>query len=345
MQPAIVRTIAGAVLALATTTASAQGAGTGTADNLGKAVPPDVLEAIKKATAVTKIFPVNPGEKFSGQVLKADEIVFAPGATLTLTNLNVPFIVIAAKRWKFADAAVTTKIERDPTVKSLAGSDGGAGGNGADGQGEVNRRGNDGGAGAPGQSGGDGETKSIPHIYLVAGDLTTPKGEPLPGFLRLTLVALGIDGGNGGTGGKGGNGGRGARGKEGATSAFDCKEGPGQGGTGGPAGQGGQGGRGGNATDGSEITVVGTKAVTELFSYARIFNDGGFGGRAGRPGAPGQVGRGGGQAPSNGWCKSGQPGDAGGYPEPLDQGTRGPGKDGAKGDTTLITVKDLSPVF
>lgn len=69
MKPAIVRAIAGAVLAIATTTASAQGTGTGTADNLGKAVPPDVLEAIKKASAVTKIFPVNPGEKFSGQVL------------------------------------------------------------------------------------------------------------------------------------------------------------------------------------------------------------------------------------------------------------------------------------
>lgn len=345
MKIQLIRAIAALALAAAATTAAQQGNGTGTADNLGKAVPPDVLEAIKKATAVTKVFPVNPGEKFAGQVLKADEIVFAPGATLTLTNLDVPFIVIAVKRWKFADATITTKIERDLTAKSRVGSDGGLGGNGADGQGEVNRRGADGASGAPGQSGSDGETKSMPHIYLVAGDLTTPKGEPLPGFLRLTLVAPGIDGGNGGTGGKGGNGGRGARGKEGATSAFDCKEGPGQGGTGGPAGQGGLGGKGGNATDGADITVVGTKAVNELFSYARIFNDGGFGGRAGRPGAPGQVGRGGAQAPSNGWCKSGQPGDAGVYPEPLDQGTRGPGSDGAKGDTTLITVKDLSPIF
>ena len=324
--------------------ASAQNSA-GSADNLGKAVPPDVLEAIRNATDVKKIYPINPGEKFAGQVLKADEIVFAPGATLTLTNLDVPFIVIAAKRWKFADAAVTTKIERDPTVKSKSGGDGGIGANGADGQGEVNRRGNNGANGATGQPGGDGETKKMPHIYLVAGELTTPKGEPLPGFLRLTLVALGIDGGNGGTGGKSGNGGRGARGKEGASSAFDCKEGPGQGGTGGFTGQGGQGGKGGDATDGADITIVGTKAVNELFSYARIFNDGGFGGRAGRPGAPGQVGRGGQQASSNGWCKSGQPGDAGGYPEPLDLGTRGAGKDGEKGDTTLITVKNLAPIF
>lgn len=324
---------------------SAQVPGTGSADNLGKALPPDVLEAIKKATDVKKIFPVNPNEKFAGQVLRADEIVFAPGATLTLTNLNVPFIVIAAKRWKFADATVTTKIERDPSVRPQPGADGGVGNNGANGQGEVNRRGNDGGAGTVGGLGGDGESKVMPHIYLVSGDMTTPKGEPLPGFLRLTLLALGIDGGNGGSGGKGGSGGQGARGKEGATSGFDCKEGPGQGGTGGVAGQGGQGGKGGSATDGAEITVVGTKPVTELFSYARIFNDGGYGGRAGRPGAPGQVGRGGSNAPGNGWCKSGQPGDAGGYPEPIDQGSRGPGKDGIKGETTLITVKDLSPIF
>lgn len=345
MKSAIVRAIASAALVTITALANAQSVGTGIADNAGKAIPPDVLEAIKKASAVTKIFPVNPGEKFSGQVLKADEIVFAPGATLTLTNLNAPFIVIAARRWKFADATITTKIERDPSARAMNGSEGGLGANGADGQGEVDRRGNNGQNGNPGQPGGDGETKTVPHIYLIAGDLTTPKGDPLPGFLRVSLVALGIDGGNGGNGGKGGNGGRGARGKEGATSAFDCKEGPGQGGTGGTAGQGGQGGKGGDGTDGSDITVVGTKPVTELFSYARIFNDGGFGGRPGRPGAPGQIGRGGLQATSNGWCKSGSPGDAGGYPDPLDQGTRGPGKDGSKGDTTLITVKDLSPIF
>ncbi|MFC5460728.1 hypothetical protein [Massilia niabensis] len=337
--------LVGAVFACWVSSAIAQDNNLGTAENLGKAVPPDVLDAIKKATSVTTVFPVNPGEKFAGQVLKADEIVFAPGATLTLTNLKVPFIVIAAKRWKFADATITTKIERDPSVKGSNGMPGATGGNGLDGSGEVNRRGNDGVRGEAGKLGADGQELKMPHIYLVAGDLTSPKGEPLPGFLRLTLVALGIDGGAGGNGGKGGNGGRGAGGKKGATSGFDCKDGPGRGGTGGVAGQGGQGGKGGNGSDGAAITVIGPKPATELFSYARIFNDGGVGGRAGRPGAPGQVGRGGGAAPRNGWCGSGQPGDAGDYPDPLDQGTRGPGSDGAKGQTTLITVNNLSPIF
>lgn len=316
-----------------------------TADNLGKAVPPDVLEAIEKASVVTTVFPVNPGEKFAGQVLKADELVFAPNATLTLTNVNAPFIVIAAKRWKFADALRTTRIELDRTVKARDGGTGAPGDNGPKGEGEVNRRGNDGVAGDPGKPGGDGETMSIPNIYLIAGELTSPQGEPLPGYLRLTLNAIGFDGGNGGTGGRGGNGGRGAQGKIGATSGFDCKEGPGPGGTGGAAGRGGQGGRGGDGTDGADITVVGTSSVNELFSYVRILNDGGFGGRAGRPGAPGRVGLGGASAGVNGWCRSGKPGDSGEYPEPPDLGSRGDGDDGVKGDTVLITVQDLSPVF
>jgi hypothetical protein len=311
----------------------------------GDAIPADVIEAIANATGSTTIYPVNPGEVFDGQILKADEIVFAPGATLTLTNGDAPFIVIAAKRWKFADATINTRIEVDRTIPAKAGANGNPGSNGADGQGEVNRRGNDGAAGGPGQSGADGESKPIPHIYLIAGELTSPEGEPLPGYLRLSLLAVGKDGGDGGAGGKGGNGGPGARGKEGATSLFDCKEGPGQGGTGGAAGQGGQGGRGGNASDGAHITIIGTGAVNELFSYARIINEGGYGGRAGRTGIPGKVGAGGRAAPGNGFCGAGRPGDAGDYPSPPDLGSRGAGDDGGKGATTLISVKSLTPVF
>ena len=279
---------------------NAQTPGTGSADNVGKALPPHVLDAISKATDVQKLYPVNPGEKFAGTVLKADEIVFAPGASLTLTNLNTPFIVIVAKRWKFADSSILTKVQLDPTAKALSGTDGGAGNNGSNGQGEVNRNGNPGNPGGGGGSGSDGESRNVPHIYFVAGDMTTPKGEPLPGFLRLAVIANGTDGGAGGGGGKGGTAGNGARGKEGADSLVDCKEGPGVGGMGGIASQGGQGGKGGSGANGSDITFIGTKQVTELFSYARIFNDGGFGGRPGRPGTTGTPGNGGGAAPSNG---------------------------------------------
>ena len=104
---------------------NAQTPGTGSADNVGKALPPHVLDAISKATDVQKLYPVNPGEKFAGTVLKADEIVFAPGASLTLTNLNTPFIVIVAKRWKFADSSILTKVQLDPAAKATSGIDGG----------------------------------------------------------------------------------------------------------------------------------------------------------------------------------------------------------------------------
>ena len=337
-----------AVLAIAaaaaiTTSAQSQTA-TGAADNLGKALPPDVLAAIQKATEVRKLFPVNSGEKFSGQILKADEIVFAPGATLTLTALDAPYIAIIAKRWKFADATVLTKLIATGSP-APSGADGGAGADTPAAQGETGRRGHDGAGGGAGLLGADGQRRTLPHIYLIAGDFSTPKGEPLPGFLRMSLIAVGIDGGSGGKGGKGGKGGAGASGKVGATSAVDCKEGPGPGGNGGTAGQGGQGGRGGDGSDGADITMIGTKAVNEIFSYVRIFNDAGYGGREGRAGSPGQGGARGSGAGRNGWCGPSDPGNVGVDPVPIDLGTRGPGKDGAKGDTTLITVKDLSPIF
>lgn len=314
------------------------------AENIGKAIPSNVLDALKKAKEIKKIFPVNSGERFDGQILKADEIIFAPGSTLTITNTNVPFIVISAKRWKFADAAVTSKIMIAPTSADR-GEEGSNGIDGTDGAGEVNRRGNNGSPGLPGKPGGDGGTLSLPHIYLIAGDITSPNGEPLPGFLRFVIAAAGFDGGDGGAGGNGGNGGKGAQGKKGATSVVDCSSGAGPGGTGGDAGQGGKGGNGGNGTDGADITIVGTSSVNEIFSYARIFNEGGYGGRPGRSGLPGRVGKGGLQAGSNGWCKSSLPGDAGNYPEPIDLGDGEPGGNGKKGDVTLITVKDLYPVF
>ncbi|WP_180264652.1 hypothetical protein [Klebsiella variicola] len=316
----------------------------GAVKNLGEAIPSDVLQALKNATDVKKVFPVNPGERFDEQILKADEIIFAPGATLTITDTNAPFIVISAKRWKFADAGVTSQIKIAATQASK-GAKGDNGENGSDGKGEVNRRGNDGAPGLPGKPGRNGESLSQPHIYLIAGEITSPNGEPLPGFLRLTILSSGSNGGDGGTGGKGGDGGTGAPGKKGATAAFDCSSGPGKGGTGGNAGQGGQGGNGGDGSNGSDITIVGTRSVNELFSYARIFNEGGFGGRPGRPGQPGKIGKGGLQASPNGWCKSGNPGDPGGYPEIEDLGYGEAGKDGNKGDVILITVKDLTPIF
>jgi hypothetical protein len=314
-------------------------------DSISNALPDDVLQAIKSAASFTKIFPVNPGDSFDSQILRVDEIVFSAGGSLTLSRNDFPFIAIVAKRWKFADPNAGSKIELSRGLTARNGEKGGVGRDGFQGTGENDRHGNPGEAGGPGGAGGDGETLHRPHLYLIASDITSPTGDPLPGFLRFSIIGMGVNGGDGGPGGSGGNGGKGANGKQGASAAFDCKEGAGRGGKGGDAGQGGQGGRGANGGNGADITIIGTDDVNEVFSYARILNEGGYGGRAGRSGVPGKVGSGGFGGGSNGWCKSGPSGDSGNYQFPQDLGTRGAGEDGTRGDVTLIGVKTFAPIF
>ncbi|MGZ0703535.1 hypothetical protein [Pseudomonas piscis] len=312
---------------------------------LEKALPPEIAKAIKDAPLTRTIYPVSGEESFTGQILKADELVFQQDSRLVLKSLEAPWIVIAAKKWKFLKPNSPTKIERDRYVSVQNGADGDTGPNGANGTGEVNRQGNPGAPGLPGGPGTDGESKNLPVIYLIAGEISSPDGEPKPGFINLNLIVRGINSGSGGKGGLGGNGGKGAPGKEGATSAFDCKEGPGRGGRGGNAGQGGQGGQGGNGGNGADIVIVSTQAGLELFSYANIVNAGGQGGSAGVPGRVGVYGAGGRAAGSNGWCKPGQPGAVGEYPDPISLGTRGDGAEGAKGSVTAIQVTDVSDLL
>lgn len=310
--------------------------------NLSDALPAQVLTAIQNATSTKTIYPVTGNETFRDQILKADEIVFDSGATLTLTALDKPWIVLIAKRWKFTDPKSMVKILRGSRLASR-GSDGSTGTHGEDRPGETNRRGNDGGSGAAGGSGGSGGTLQLPKIYLVGSSFTSPTGEPLP--LRMTLSFAGIPGGDGGEGGAGGNGGNAGNGKEGATSAFDCKEGPGPGGNGGSAGAGGAGGDGGRGGNGADITYVALAEGIEQLSYARVVNVEGYGGMGGRPGRAGRPGNGGDGASSNGWCGpsgSGYPGD---FPRPADLGQGSAGADGRKGVVTAITVSSLSPIF
>jgi hypothetical protein len=315
-----------------------------TRTNLSDSLPADVLTAIQNATSTKTIYPVTGNETFRDQILKADEIVFDSGATLTLTGLDKPWIVLIAKRWKFADPKNMVKISRGSRFAG-AGSDGSAGTDGLDRPGETNRRGNDGDPGQAGYSGGRGGTSQLPKIYLVGGAFTSPSGDPLPGSLRLTLGFAGIAGGDGGEGGRGGNGGNAGNGKEGATSAFDCKEGPGPGGNGGNAGTGGAGGDGGRGGDGANITYIALADGIEQLSYARVVNVEGYGGTGGRPGRAGKAGNGGGGASSNGWCGPSGPGYPGDFPKPADFGQGENGSDGKKGVVTAITVSSLSPIF
>lgn len=315
-------------------------------ENVGSSLPPAVIDAIKAAAIVKTIYPVTGTEYFDGDVLKADEIVFASGSRLVLRGVNRPWIAIVAKKVKFADVTAWSRIERD--MSAVSGPDGSSGPNGANGgrgQDDIGRAGGPGGAGGDGGTGAAGQTRGLPHIYFIAGEVTSPDSTPLPGYLRLSLLFPGIDGGNGGPGGNGGAGGRGGNGKEGATSLFDCKEGGGPGGTGGSGGRGGRGGRGGDGGAGSNITYMSTAAGIELLPYAKVVNVGGEGGRGGPPGNAGVPGGGGDGGRANGFCGSKPAGSSGSSPNPPTLGTGAPGADGAKGTVTAVTVKSFAPLF
>ena len=316
------------------------------ANSVGDALPAPVVEAIKAAATVKTIYPVTGTEYFDGDVLKADDIVFSSGSRLILRGTNRPWIAIVAQKVKFADVATWSRIERDMSVTaSRPGDPGSAGPNGARGRDDLNRTGEPGGHGSDGGSGGAGAAQGMPHIYIIAREFTAPDSSPLPGYLRLSLLFPGIDGGQGGRGGNGGNGGRGGNGKEGATSAFDCKEGGGPGGNGGNGGRGGQGGRGGNGGTGANITYVSLASGIELLSYAKVLNVGGEGGLGGTPGSPGTPGGGGNGGRQNGWCSAKPDGAGGASPNPPTLGNGARGADGNKGTVTAITVTSFAPLF
>lgn len=309
-------------------------------------IPPEVVEALKRAPVTRTIIPIRGNEEFGEQVVKADEIVFSEGSALTLTNLQAPWIVVAAKRIKFNDPERWSYIRRSPAAEGGAtGTQGATGNKGADEGGETGRTGNPGHPGGPGGPGGSGGTVQMPDIYIVAGEFLDPSG-PLPaGLLNMVLFFPGLDGGTGGEGGRGGGGGRGGPGKEGATSLFDCKEGGGPGGRGGDGGSGGRGGDGGAGSAGGRLTYVTTKTGAEVLSYVRVNNVGGRGGIAGRGGAPGTPGGGGPGARANGFCRGTSSGPAGGYPTPVNLGGGANGGDGDKGSVTAIIVPSVDPLF
>lgn len=308
-------------------------------------LPKDIEQAIKSAPLTQSLIPISGEEKFSQQIIKADEISFADGAKLTLTGLNYPWVVIAAQRIKFAKPENYSIIQRDPSALSQNGSTGPSGSNGADNPGETNRTGNTGYPGNPGGPAKPGETRQMPDIYLVVGDLLDPKGKIPPGVLNLVMLFRGIDGGDGGIGGRGGNGGRAGNGKEGADSVFDCKEGGGPGGTGGAAGPGGIGGDAGRGGNGGDIIFVTTKPSYEVLSYVRINNIGGRTGQVGRGGDPGTPGPGGRGAPNNGWCKATNSGPSGGYPSPTNLGSGHQSTDGEKGSVTAVILPNIDQLF
>lgn len=316
-------------------------------DVLTPGIPKDILDAIKASPNIRSVIPITGSESFGQQVIKADEIVFDSQARLILTNLNVPWVAIVARRFKFRDPTAYSFIERDMSIRSgEPGRPGPAGVRGNDDYGETNRRGNNGHPGGAGGTGGQGEVLQLPTIYIIAEQLLDETNTQIPaGLLNLAVIGRGIDGGPGGPGGRGGDGGNAGNGKEGATGPFDCREGPGPGGNGGAAGMGGRGGDGGPGGDGATVIFVSLPRGADTFSYSRVNNQGGLGGIGGAGGPPGQPGRGGSGAPRNGWCGSSGPGSSGSYPSPASQGNGPSGPDGKKGEMYVIAVKSLDPFF
>ena len=167
-------------------------------------LPSEIAAAIRAAPLTQSLIPVSGDERFDQQIIKADEISFAEGARITLTNLDVPWIVVAAQRIKFAKPDTYSIIQRDPSVLTgPRGADGAAGSTGADHPGETDRTGNTGYTGGPGGPGRGGGSKSLPTNYLVVGSLQEPKGPIPPGLLNLVIAFRGLDGGDGGTGSSG----------------------------------------------------------------------------------------------------------------------------------------------
>ncbi len=335
----LLRGVAAAVMVLGGQCAIADGIPLGS-------LPPEIAAAIKAAPFTQTLIPILGEEKFAQQIIKADEISFAEGAKLTFTNLDVPWVVIAARTIKFAKPESYSYIRRDQAVqKAASGSAGGQGPRGADRPGETGRRGNDADAGGDGGNGTDGATRSLPVIYLVAGKIVDPKGAVPPGLLNLVISARGVDGGDGGRGGSGGAGGTAGNGKEGATSAIDCKEGGGPGGTGGARGRGGKGGAAGRGGNGADMIFVVTKPAYEVLSFTRINNAGGGAGSPGLAGSPGEPGRGGAGGRGNGFCGAKSRGAEGGYQDPSTLGTGRTEQDGDKGAVTAVILPSVDQLF
>ena len=302
-------------------------------------------EMINKINLAEKqdIFSVAETVKFDGQILKADEIVFAPNSVLELTNLEYPWIIIIADKIKFTAPLKKAIIRRNFDVFAASGVRGSQGANGSNGT-RSGRHGTTGGAGESGEKGGAGETKQLPKVYIVTNSVIGQESEQAPDFINLKLIFPGVDGGNGGTGGIGGNGGRGGNGRDGSDGPFDCRSGAGDGGNGGIAGKGGQGGDAGNGGNGSDIIFIGSEQALEVLSYSIIINTGGDGGIKGQPGISGSPGSGGNRGNSSTHCGWGDRGKQGAYPSPKDNGYGKEGAEGEKGKVNKYLISEYSNI-
>ena len=301
--------------------------------DLADVLPAEALAALQSPKDVQTVFPVSSEERFEGQYLFADQIVFSEGGHLVLESVDAPFVLIATRSLKFEDPNAYSRISfarPEPTTPPQA-TDGSDGPNAS---GRSGRHGRPGANGRPGTTGRTGASHALPDLYIYTQSVEAPQG--VPPFVSLAVLGAGIDGGDGGQGGNGGDGGDGYSGLVAAPGFPDCKRGGGDGGPGGDAGQGGQGGAGGTGGDGLTLQIIAPRAVADVLSYTRVLNVGGFGGRGGTPGRAGRPGDGGERGRGRGNCGGGSSGRDGRTPSPADLGRGLDGADGVKGTFELV---------
>lgn len=268
---------------------------------------------------------------FDGWFLKADRIIFEPGATLTFSKTalsNRRQFWVVAKELVAKDANNPGTINWEKGAVALAPASPGEAPGGA--SATIDDR-----SGAAGQTGGVGiggnSGANAPQITLVVMKV------PNSGVL---IDLTGGDGGSGGQGQKGGRGGNGAKGHPASESMFDCKRGGGDGGRGGPGGQGGTGGLGGvGGTGGTFLLVSSADLLPSLTQKFRIKVSGGNGGGPGPGGIGGDFGVGGpGGQEAKPYCGGGSDGQNG------VQGSTGglgdSGHSGQEGDFTVGSATD-----
>jgi hypothetical protein len=292
---------------------------------------PDFDNTLVSASDIKNIkndeYVVTGTKKFDGWFLKADRIVFEPGATLVFSRTalsNRRQFWVVAKELVVKDQAnpgTITWEQGDPPSPPQAPGEAPPGKNGPQ-DGAAGLPGNEGTKGSPGLTGAN-----APQITLVV--------LKVPG----SGVIVNLTGGNGGQGGpgmKGGRGGTGAKGHPASQIGFGCNRGAGNGGSGGGGGKGGPGGDGGVGGAGGTFLLVSEAEIlpslTQKFRVKVAAGTGGSGGQGGQGGDGGPGGPGGQEARP--YCRgNGSQGANGG---PGGSGSVGsPGGVGQEGDFTI----------
>ena len=352
--------LAGAAIALVGT---AYGQDTQEAIDLSLPVDPwmDVIEAelpdadviakvlaIRAAGPVKEILPVEGVLTVDRPLLFLETLKFEDGATLELpSGYERVFLMSKEVRINGPELKATIRYaDREPTHGDDAPAREGvpAGIPGRSGSPDTGRQ------GADGLPGGDGDTRRLPTLWIVADDLQIRKHPDHPfAFPDIRIDADGIVGGNGGTGGTGQQGGPGQAERNHRDGFVDCREGPRRGGYGGRGGAYGPGGAGADGGPGGDIVFVVSSDFAEHVKDMRLVARGGLPGVGGLNGRPGPGGRQGRHGSTSSKCSSyggsqRGPGAVGQAAEPNSRGPSGD-QDGANGRFRFVIYEDVASVF